>query len=114
MNLLSNSNPHTIHNRFKFSLGHDTRLIFGQTLWCDGPHTLWRLKDRVVNLQSVFFAGYALAPTTLEFGGDFVRPPLQTGIDGLDVNTTVGTSSSTKLGPLVGFRTDHARAMARL
>lgn len=64
-------------------------------LFCrHGANAIRRLEDGVVDFQFFFLVCLALDPIQLELVGDLLSPPLETRIDGLDVDAGIASAAS--------------------
>lgn len=112
VDLLPNSQPHAVHNGVKLCAGHYTWLRLSQTLWRNGPNTVGGSEDGMLNLETLILASGALTAAALELGGNLIRPALQAGVDGLDVDAAGATDATAKLWPRTRrMRAGHARAV---
>lgn len=94
-----NGPTHALDNRLKLSPGHRARLGLRHILDGNGPNTFRRLKYGVMDLVALLVAELMLAPAKLEAGRDLIRPALQAGVDGLEIDAAVAAHTLCEPGP---------------
>lgn len=115
MHLLANGRPHALHNGIELGPGHDPRLRPAELVRGYRADTVGGLEDGVVNLELLVIGECLLPLAALEARGDLVGPPLEAGVDGLDVDAGVAADALAELGPRDGAPgAVHAGVLSRL
>jgi hypothetical protein len=85
--------PDALHDIVEFELRQaigGNVVVEREGLCCRWSHPVWRLKDRVMDLERLLVCGVLLL-LNFEFLRDLVGPSLKPRIDGLDVDAGIGT-----------------------